>query len=143
MLLLGTILAVFSFSTFIFFFNRNQEYKNTEIENEEKEEKKNLTSADKLGIIHLIFLALVLAVDLIETFKGNFLYSEYRGLYELAFNIEFVSMFILIPLFFITVLVKLIRSLKQEKHGGIIASISLILNVVMGLVNAGTYAAHF
>ena len=34
-------------------------------------------------------------------------------------------------------------SLKKEKKGSVIACISLMLNVVMGLVNAGTYASHF
>lgn len=111
--------------------------------NKNTAEKKGLTGADKIGIIHLIYLFLVLGSDLIDTFAGNFLYCNYSPIFELVYNIEFISMFITIPIFFITVLVKLILSLKKEKKGGVIASISLILNVVMGLVNAGTYAAHF
>ena len=140
MLRLAILLLIISFCLFIFVLERNRENKNTE---EEKTEKKVLTTTDKIGIIHLIFLFLVLVTDLIDTFAGNFLYREHRPLFEVVYNFEFVGLFILIPIFFITVLVKLIRSLKKEKKGSVIACISLMLNVVMGLVNAGTYASHF
>ena len=140
MLRLAIVLIIISISLLFVVLERIRENKNTEVE---EKKNKELTGADKIGIIHLIFLFLVLVTDLIDTFAGNFLYCNYNPIFELVYNIEFISMFITIPIFFITVLVKLILSLKKEKKGGVIASISLILNVVMGLVNAGTYAAHF
>ena len=133
MLRIALILIIISISLLCVALEKIRKNKNTA-------EEKGLTGADKIGIIHLIYLLLVLGSDLIDTFAGNFLYCNYSPIFELVYNIEFISMFITIP---ITVLVKLILSLKKEKKGGVIASISLILNVVMGLVNAGTYAAHF
>ena len=140
MLRIAIILILISLSLLFIVFKEIRENKNTAVEDKNRKE---LTGADKIGIIHLIYLFLVLGSDLIDTFAGDFLYCNYSLLFELVYNIEFISMFIIIPIFFITVLVKLIRSLKQEKKGGVVACISLILNAVMGLVNAGTYAAHF
>lgn len=140
MLRFAIILIIISFSLLFVVFEKRKENKNSEVV---EERRKELTGADKIGIIHLIYLFLVLVSDLIDTFVGDYLYRDYRAIFELVYNIEFISMFILIPIFFITVLVKLIRSLKQEEKASVIASISLILSVVMGLVNAGTYASHF
>lgn len=140
MLRFAIILIIISFTLFFVVFEKRKENKNSEVV---EERRKELTGADKIGIIHLIYLFLVLVSDLIDTFVGDYLYRDYRAIFELVYNIEFISMFILIPIFFITVLVKLIRSLKQEEKASVIASISLILSVVMGLVNAGTYASHF
>ncbi|MBP5175025.1 MAG: hypothetical protein ILP07_03810 [Treponema sp.] len=140
MLRLAIVLIIISISLLFVVLEKIRENKNTEVE---EKKNKELTGADKIGIIHLIFLFLVLVTDLIDTFAGNFLYREHRPLFEVVYNFEFVGLFILIPIFFITVLVKLIRSLKKEKKGSVIACISLMLNVVMGLVNAGTYASHF
>ncbi len=140
MLRFAIILIIISFSLLFVVFEKRKENKNSEVD---EERRKELTGADKIGIINLIYLFLVLVSDLIDTFAGDYLYRDYRAIFELVYNIEFISMFILIPIFFITVLVKLIRSLKQEEKGSVIASISLIINVVMGLVNAGTYASHF
>lgn len=140
MLRFAIILIIISFSLLFVVFEKRKENKNSEVV---EERRKELTGADKIGIIHLIYLFLVLVSDLIDTFVGDYLYRDYRAIFELVYNIEFISMFILIPIFFITVLVKLIRSLKQEEKASVIVSISLILSVVMGLVNAGTYASHF
>ena len=140
MLRFAIILIIISFSLLFVVFEKRKENKNSEVD---EERRKKLTGADKIGIIHLIYLFLVLVSDLIDTFAGDYLCRDYRAIFELVYDIEFISMFILIPIFFITVLVKLIRSLKQEEKGSVIASISLILSVVMGLVNAGTYASHF
>lgn len=140
MLRFAIILIIISFSLLFVVFEKRKKNKNFEVV---EERRKELTGADKIGIIHLIYLFLVLVSDLIDTFVGDYLYRDYRAIFELVYNIEFISMFILIPIFFITVLVKLIRSLKQEEKASVIASISLILSVVMGLVNAGTYASHF
>ncbi len=105
--------------------------------------KKNLTNSDRMGIIHLIILLLLFCVDIIDIFDGNYLYGNNRAIFELIYDIEFISWFILNPAFFIVVLVNLIRSLKKENKGSVIASISLILNIVTELVTIGTYASHF
>ena len=105
--------------------------------------KKNLTNLDKIGIIHLIILFLVLCVDIIDVFDGGYLYDNLRAIFRLVYDLEFISWLVLIPIFFVIVLIKLIRSLKKENNGSVIASISLILNVVTELVTLGTYASHF
>jgi NhaP-type Na+/H+ or K+/H+ antiporter len=61
----------------------------------------------------------------------------------LVFGIEFFSWISLIPILFVTVLVILIRSLKKEKNGGTIASISLILSIITWVITLVTYAIHF
>lgn len=140
MLRLAILLLIISFCLFIFVLERNRENKNTE---EEKTEKKVLTTTDKIGIIHLIFLFLVLGVDIIDMFHGDFLYRNYNDLFRLVSGIEFFSWISLIPILFVTVLVILIRSLKKEKNGGTIASISLILSIITWVITLVTYAIHF
>ena len=152
MLRFAIILITISISLFIVVLEKKRENANIEESkilaegNEEEvevERKKNLTKSDIIGIIHLIFLFLFLCVDIIDIFAGDSLYTNHRALFRLVYDIEFISWLIVIPLFFIIVLVNLIRSLKKENNGSLITSISLILSVIIGLVTLGTYASHF
>ena len=152
MLRLAIILIIISISLFIVVLEKKREKATIEEDiiqaegNEEEvevEHKKNLTNSDIIGIIHLIILFLLLCVDIIDIFAGDSLYTNYRALFRLVYDIEFISWLIVIPLFFIIVLVNLIRSLKKEKNGSLIASISLILSIIIGLVTLYTYASHF
>ena len=150
MLRFAIILITITISLFIIVLEKKRENANTEDDKivadrkeVEVEGKKNLTNLDKIGIIHLIILFLILYVDIIDMFKGHYLYVNIRALFRLVYDIEFISWFVLIPIFFVIVLIKLIRSLKKENNGSVIASISLILNVVIELVTLMTYASRF
>ena len=152
MLRLAIILITISISLLIVVLEKKRENADTEDDQivaerkeveVEDESKKNLTNLDKIGIIHLIILFLVICVDIIDMFDGGYLYDNLRAIFRLVYDLEFISWLVLIPIFFVIVLIKLIRSLKKENNGSVIASISLILNVVTELVTLGTYASHF
>lgn len=144
MLRFSIILIIITISLFIVVLGKKNkiiaEGKNQEVKNEDK---KNLTNLDKIGIIHLIFLFLFFCVDIIDIIYRDSLFNKNITIFTLVYDLQFISWFILIPVFFLVVLVNLIRSLKKEKNGSVIACISLIISVFTELATLWIYASRF
>lgn len=132
LLLFPVVILIFLF----FILNRNKTEANQSTE-------KKLSKIDKCGIVNLIFLFLILIIDFADLFNSNFIYENFRELFFLINTVEFFSWILLIPGFFIFMIVNLIISNKKKKGMSVLTLISLLSNLIVGYITLAVYAGKF